>query len=69
MHVNLVSTRYVLGKDLYLEFKNDINRHLLRETKGDNKQKTEGKMEIKPNRKSMLDENIVSDHIIKKFED
>ena len=31
LHVNLFSTRHLLGKDQYVEFKNDIQRHLLRQ--------------------------------------
>jgi len=31
LQVNLVSTRHLLGKDQYLEFKNDIQRHLDRQ--------------------------------------
>jgi hypothetical protein len=31
VHVNLVSSRHLLGKDQYLELKNDINKHLTRE--------------------------------------
>jgi hypothetical protein len=31
LHSNLYSTRHLLGKDQYLEFKNDIYEHLIRQ--------------------------------------
>jgi UTP:GlnB (protein PII) uridylyltransferase len=71
IHSNLVSTRHLLGKDQYLEFKNEINLHLMRQAETARIMK-ERKEEAKKNKKKknkakfVLDPTTGTDESIKK---